>query len=86
MWRGKDLNSTKKSLASWGKVCRPKKKGGLGVIDLRVQNRALLLKQVAKFFNKQTIPWVNLIWNTYYSHKLPQDAVLCGSFWWKDIA
>lgn len=33
-WRGKDLTSTKKSLAAWGKVCRPKKKGGLGVIDL----------------------------------------------------
>lgn len=86
LWRGKDLNSNKKSLVAWGKVCRPKLKGGLGVIDLRVQNRALLLKQLGKFFNRQLhIPWVNLIWSSHYPNNLPQHANLCGSFWWKDI-
>lgn len=37
LWRGNDLNSSKKSLAAWSKVCRPKDKGGLEVIDLKVQ-------------------------------------------------
>lgn len=36
LWRGNDLNSSKKSLAAWSKVCKPKDKGGLGVIDLKV--------------------------------------------------
>lgn len=67
-------------------MCRPKKKGGLGVIDLKVQNRALLLKHLGKFFNKHIrIPWVNLVWSSYYADKLPQSANVCGSFWWREI-
>ena len=37
------------SLAGWTLVCRPKEKGGLGVIDLQTQNQAMLLKQLHKF-------------------------------------
>ena len=33
-----------------------KKKGGLGVIDLKKHNEALLLKNLDKFFNKKDIP------------------------------
>jgi hypothetical protein len=43
----------------------------LGIKDLYLQNEALLL--------------VNLIWNTYYQHKVPHLALDKGSFWWKDI-
>jgi hypothetical protein len=31
---------------------KPKDKGGFGVIDLTLQNKALLLKQLDKFYNK----------------------------------
>jgi hypothetical protein len=34
--------------------------GGLGVIDLAVQNKALLLKHLHNFFNKADISWVDL--------------------------
>ena len=62
------MNKTKKSghLAAWPMVQRPKEKGGLGVINLRIQNDALLLKQLHKFYSRHDVPWVNLIWNTYY--------------------
>lgn len=60
LWRGNDLNSSK-SLAAWSKVCKLKDKGGLGVIDLKVQNKALLMKHLHKFFGRANIPWVNLI-------------------------
>lgn len=66
-------------------VCRPKNKGGLGILNLRIQNEALLLKHISKFYNKVDIPWVNLIWDTYYHDRVPHAIVLCGSFWWKDI-
>ena len=57
--------------------------GGLGVLDLNVQNSALLLKNLDKFYNHKDIPWVHLIWNTYYCNgKLPGRS-LEGSFWWK---
>ena len=64
------------------KVCRPKNQGGLGVLNLRIQNKALLLKNLHKYFNKHDTPWVQLIWNTYYNEgALPRK--LEGSFWWK---
>ena len=37
------------SVASWGKVSQPKDRGWLGVINLKVQNKGLLLKFQHKF-------------------------------------
>lgn len=71
LWRGPDINSNKKSLVLWGRVCQPKKRGGLSVIDLRLQNNALLLKNLHKLCNRYSIPWVKLIWNSYYISKVP---------------
>ena len=66
-------------------VSRAKLDGGLGIIDLKSQNEALLLKHLHKFFNKADVPWVHLIWEKYYSNgKLPNHTKK-GSFWWHDI-
>ena len=66
-------------------VCVIKEEGGLGVIDLQIQNEALLLKHLTKFFNRKDIPWVALIWESYYeSGNLPLKTNK-GSFWWRDI-
>jgi hypothetical protein len=66
-------------------VQKPKKKGGLGVINLRLQNDALLLKQLHKFYSKKDIPWVSLIWSGYYTSRVPHASIEVGSFWWKDL-
>ena len=84
MWR-KNRQEPAPSLAAWDLICRPKNKGGLGILDLGFQNVALLLKHVNKFLNKAEIPWVHLIWNSYYHELVPQGTIPCGSFWWKDI-
>jgi hypothetical protein len=64
------------------KAYKAKKKGGLGIINLRSQNIVLLLKFLDKFFNRHNITWVTLIWNTYYSNgELPQPENEKGSFW-----
>jgi hypothetical protein len=60
LWRGNDLNDRKPPKAAWKMVCGPKIEGGLGVIDLEKQNKALISKNLHKFFNKLDIPWVNL--------------------------
>ena len=73
------------SLAAWPLVCRPKKKGGLGILNLGLQNDALLLKYLNKFYNKADVPWVSLVWDSYYYQRVPHDTTLCGSFWWRDI-
>jgi hypothetical protein len=61
----------------------PKSKGGLGIINLAVHNEALLIKFLHKFFNKENIPWVHLIWRSY--NNSPEATNIPSSFWWKDI-
>ena len=66
LWRKKntDVQAKGSALVAWSKVARPKSQGGLGVLNLHVQNNALLLKNLHKFYNKHDIPWVSLIWNS----------------------
>jgi hypothetical protein len=85
--KGSDISSKKPSKAAWPLVCLPKPEGGLGVLNLSVQNESLLLKHLHKFYNRAPIPWVQLVWTRYYSrNKLPVTGVTFrGSFWWRDI-
>jgi len=62
-----------------------RKKSGLGVINLRLQNDALLLKHLHKFYNQADLPWVQLVWYRYYQNKVPHATRELGSFWWRDI-
>jgi hypothetical protein len=66
-------------------VMKPKDRGGLGVFNLTLQNEALLLKQLDKFYKKKDVQWVRLIWNKYYQEGVPHLRCEKGSFWWKDI-
>lgn len=64
-------------------MCVPKNKVGLGVLNLKVQNEALLLKYLHKFY--YDIPWVSSIWDSYYHDFVPHATTLCGYLWWHDI-
>jgi hypothetical protein len=57
----------------------------LGILNLKTQNDALLLKNMHKFFNRQDCPWVNLIWANYYRDGKIPNIQRKGSFWWKEI-
>ena len=82
LWRGPDSNAKMKPLVAWKKCSKPKKKGGLGIINLRSQNSALLLKHLDKFYKKKEIPWVKLIWNAHYPQdQVPHATTDRGSFW-----
>jgi hypothetical protein len=86
LWAKKDdWEKHAQSLVAWEKVCMPKDKGGLGILNLEIQNDTLLLKYMHKFMNKADVPWVDLIWHTHYNGKVPHAAPKAGSFWWKDI-
>lgn len=50
-----------------------------------MQNEALLTKFLHKFYNHHDIPWVGLIWDSYYHESVPHTTSLCGSFWCKDV-
>jgi hypothetical protein len=66
LWRGSNVNDKRPPKAAGHMVCLPKEEGGLGVINLKTHNEALLLKNLHKFFNKSDIPWVHLIWEKHY--------------------
>ncbi|KAG8062309.1 hypothetical protein GUJ93_ZPchr0003g17029 [Zizania palustris] len=86
LWRGHNQAAPSKSLVKWSQVCRPKAKGGLGVLNLTGQNNALLMKHLDKLFNRANVPWVDLIWQTYYHNgTLPHLSSRRGSAWWKGI-
>ena len=66
-------------------VCTSKQQGGLGILKIETQNIALLLKSLHKFYNRENLPWVELVWEKYYSNgKLPGFSSK-GSFWWRDL-
>ena len=54
-------------------------------MDIFTQNKALLIKNLHKFYNRHDTPWVNLIWETYYQDNKLLGEELVGSFWWKYI-
>ena len=85
LWAKEEDSTSSNALAAWSLVCRPKCHGGLGVLNLELQNKALLLKQLHEFFEKDDTPWVNLVWSLYDPNKPPHAQSKRGSFWWKDI-
>jgi hypothetical protein len=52
LWENKIRKGiTRWYLVAWEMVCKPKDKGRLGVINLEIQNDAMIMKQLLKFFN-----------------------------------
>lgn len=81
IWDGGDINRKGTCLVAWKKACRPKDQVGLGIINVRVHNKALLLKFLDKFYNHKDIPWVTLTSQHLYHRPTPPH--LCkpkGSF------
>jgi hypothetical protein len=77
-----------KLLLAWKKCSKLKRKGGLGIINPKTQNSALLLKHLDKFYNKE-VPWVKLIWHAHYSKgnslMLQPKNVLSGGVIFKSL-
>jgi hypothetical protein len=52
LWDRGDINRKGGCLVAWKNACLPKEQGGLGIINVRIQNTALLLKHLHKFYNR----------------------------------
>jgi hypothetical protein len=50
LWAKEEDATSSNGLAAWTLVCRPKYHGGLGVLNLELQNKALLIKHLHKFY------------------------------------
>lgn len=60
LWNGGEIHRKGNSLTAWEAACRSQKEGGLGIIDLKTQNSALL-KYLDKFYNSAA-DLVEIIW------------------------
>jgi hypothetical protein len=84
-WQG-GKDKKKYHLAKWDIICRPKDQGGLGIINLQVQNKALLSKWIINLLNTEGA-WQTLLRNKYLSSKyLTQAEAKQGdSHFWRGL-
>jgi len=66
-WQG-DNHKKKYRLSKWGILCLPKDQGGLGIMDLEVQNKCLLSKWLYKLINEDGV-WQQLLRKKYLKNK-----------------
>jgi hypothetical protein len=67
-------------------LCRPKDQGGLGIIDLWIQNKCLISKWLFKLLNEEGI-WQTLLRNKYLSSKCLSQVQIKprDSHFWKGL-
>ena len=66
-WQGSS-EKHKFRLVKWDILCRPKDQGGLGILDLQLQNKCLLAKWLVNLLNT-TGMWQILLTNNYLRSK-----------------
>ena len=66
-WQG-NRHKRKYRLKKWSILCRPKRQGGLEIMDLETLNKCLLSKWLFKLINEEGI-WQQLLRNKYLANK-----------------
>jgi hypothetical protein len=63
-----DNHKKKYMLAKWSILCQTKDHGGMGIMNIVVQNECLLSKWLYKLINEEGL-WQDLLRNKYMQHK-----------------
>jgi len=66
-WKGSS-DRHRYRLAKWDMLCRPRDQGGLGILNLHLQNKCLLAKWLVNLLNTEGI-WQTLLRNKYLNSK-----------------
>jgi hypothetical protein len=82
-WTGEDVCHGSKCLVAWDNVCASKTQGGLGVKDLELQNRCLLMKFIDKLFSDEDASWKD--WITRDTTIFETPAAGSNSYLWRII-
>ncbi|KAJ1695517.1 hypothetical protein LUZ63_012215 [Rhynchospora breviuscula] len=75
-------------LLAWSRVCLPKELGGLGLIDLKLQNISLLLRWLWRLYSQPSSLWSTLAKKLFAkrnSNTPPLGWNGNGSFFWKQL-
>ncbi|XVE70601.1 hypothetical protein DITRI_Ditri10aG0084400 [Diplodiscus trichospermus] len=88
MWDG-SLESRKIHWVDWSSVCKPKVMGGLGIIDVKLKNKAQLNKWVWRYGEESGTMWRKLIIEKYVREADPLIPIVDNyrhfSTIWKNI-
>ena len=80
LWRKvTDRDARAHSLAAWDLVCHPKNKGGLGIINTRLQNIALMCKWIWKLSQGAKGLWADILRAKYFPNGNFFDGEARGS-------
>ncbi|CAL4911160.1 unnamed protein product [Urochloa decumbens] len=79
-WAGAPKCSGGACQVAWELACRDKDDGGLGLKDLAVLNKSLMMKQVHKLFTGESNPWADWI-RFWYDEGRANEDTAC----WRDI-
>jgi hypothetical protein len=82
-WTGEDSCHGSKCLVAWDAVQAPKSKGGLGIKDLELQNRCLLLKFIDKLYSSEQPCWKQ--WVLQSSNPVDTTNSAPAGFLWRII-
>ncbi|XP_020266271.1 uncharacterized protein LOC109841739 [Asparagus officinalis] len=69
LWTGSLEHKNSSNLVKCEEICRPKKLGGLGIINLRTMNKALLGKWIWKWFDDKMDLWKQISFYKYFENK-----------------
>jgi hypothetical protein len=75
LWGGKCF-TIKKPLVSWKEVCLPKSEGGLGMLDMKEWNKALLVKTLWNIHQKKDTLWSKWVGSSWESLPRHEDSPL----------
>ncbi|PNX87356.1 ribonuclease H [Trifolium pratense] len=90
LWGGLS-NRSKICWVSWNDICKPKRKVGLGIRDLRLINASLLAKWRWKLLSPDNNVWKDIVVARYGQHVIGKGNLgittppRLASQWWKDI-
>jgi hypothetical protein len=82
-WTGDDVCHGSKCLVAWENVQARKEDGGLGVKDLELQNRCLLMKFIDKLFSDESVAWKDWLLRDAASFDTPSTG--SHGYLWKII-
>ncbi|XP_019263748.1 PREDICTED: uncharacterized protein LOC109241462 [Nicotiana attenuata] len=68
LWTGSNAIS-RKALIAWDKICQPKTTGGLNIINMRVWNKAAIIKQLWALAMKKDALWIKWTHSYYIKNK-----------------
>ncbi|KAK1269249.1 hypothetical protein QJS04_geneDACA018475 [Acorus gramineus] len=89
LWGGYRHDARCVHLVNWETVCLQKDRGGMGVLDLDLFNKALLSKWIWRFVGEPTSLWKSVVAGSLQGHnqrfeQLPKLSS-CSSLVWKAI-